>query len=1000
MNMTNLLQDTDERLTFGQYTVSDHWEGEVDEGGSPVLSTTVETIEGIPYELEFNLAANLSANVESVTIEVVFGGESIGRFVHEGGVFETYTFDLTGTGQPAELEFRILDDSSDADGSLDTSGVIPSYESTVNFLGSKVTVDAFAPGQNFIYQVLNGQLVKFDLETNSYTETETSAAVNVNAIGYSSEFDLIYGLARSDGADARGNAIARNDVIAMDAAGATYRVSPGIMGSYIGDVDGQGNLWTFSGNLTTAVVYDLSETGAAGALESHVVQMPALGIPTRGLADLAFDAGSQTFYGVAHGGSNGADGVLVSIDISEVSLGGAPIVTTQTLAGTIVAGEVKPGIPASAYGATIVDADGNVYAGANNTDHDLDSTTPNAGGFYRITTGEDGAFYMELLAQAPKVYSNDGAMDTRGVDPFLGIDTTSTVLLRAPVLSVAVAEDDTLKLAAKGTAMTVDLLANDEVTEGGTLTLTHIDGVAVSTGDIFTLANGETATYLGNGLLEVTPGSEPRDVTADISYTVESEVGVSDTATLTIETSPVQGTAENDHIVGFTDQDGTQIDGSDGPDDVILGYGGNDKIFAGAGDDDVYGGSGNDFIRAQSGNDVIYGEAGRDMLDGGTGADLMYGGTGNDIYFVDHTGDVVSEAGGDGTDTVKSKVSYTLGGSLENLWLQKGSVATSGTGNELRNMIVGNEQDNVIDGRSGNDNLIAGAGDDTVYGGEGHDKLHGNDGADLLSGQSGNDKLHGGAGADTVDGGEGNDTLCPGLGNDVMYGGAGNDLLSGNVGADTAYGGSGNDTYKVSDPLDTIVEFDGEGHDVVHAKADVTLSENVEDVFLFGSDDYSATGNAGANRLLGNSGSNALSGMAGNDHINGRQGDDSVHGGAGMDKLHGGTGDDELSGGAGSDTISGDEGADLLSGGRENDLLCGGAGIDAFEFRKGDGQDVIGDFNVTTDVIHLVGVSPGELTWHEGTKGLSLSYGQEDEILFNGLTLDAASEIDFFLLDG
>ena len=39
----------------------------------------------------------------------------------------------------------------------------------MTFLGKSVTVDAFAPGQNFIYQVLNGQLVKFDLETNGYT---------------------------------------------------------------------------------------------------------------------------------------------------------------------------------------------------------------------------------------------------------------------------------------------------------------------------------------------------------------------------------------------------------------------------------------------------------------------------------------------------------------------------------------------------------------------------------------------------------------------------------------------------------------------------------------------------------------------------------------------------------------------------------------------------------------------------------------------------------------
>ena len=32
---------------------------------------------------------------------------------------------------------------------------------------------------------------------------------------------------------------------------------------------------------------------------------------------------------------------------------------------------------------------------------------------------------MELLADAPRVSSNDGAMDTRGVDPFLGIDDSS-----------------------------------------------------------------------------------------------------------------------------------------------------------------------------------------------------------------------------------------------------------------------------------------------------------------------------------------------------------------------------------------------------------------------------------------------------------------------------------------------------------------------------------------------------------------------------------------------
>jgi Ca2+-binding RTX toxin-like protein len=996
--MDNLLQDVDQKLTFDQYAVSDYWTGEVDENGNPVLSTTVDTIEDVPYELEFNLAANLSADVESVTVDVIFDGESIGSFVHQGGVFETYTFDLKGTGDVADLDFIITDVTMGSDGSIDTSGVVPSYTKTVNFLGVEATVDAFAPGQNFIYQVLNGQLVKFDLETNSYTETEVGAAVNVNAIGYSAEDDLIYGLARSNGVDALGNPISKNDVIAMDAKGATYAVSPGQMGSYIGDVDDEGNLWTFSGNLSKVVIYDLSEKNPDGSLVSTTIDLTGLNISTKGLADLAYDATTETFYGVSHGGAPGLPGTLVSIDISEFKKGGDPIVTTQTIVGTMVDGQTVDGIPSSAFGATIVDSDGSVYIGANNADHDLNSSTPNAGGFYKVVTGEDGALYMKLLAEAPKVSSNDGAMDTRGIDPFLGIDSSSTVLLRAPVLTIAVAEDDTVKLAAKGEDVIIDLLANDKTSEGETLTLTHLNGVEVAVGDTVTLANGEVVTYLGGGKVSVSPGSEPRDVEASITYSIQNQSGVTDTGTLTISTSPVQGTAGNDHMVGFTDSDGTQIDGTDGLNDVILGYGGNDKIYAGHGNDDVYGGSGNDFIRAQNGDDLIHGEDGNDILDGGSGVDTMFGGKGKDTYFVDSSEDVVSEEGGDGTDTVKSKVDFVLGSGLENLWLSKGSAATTGTGNELRNMIVGNEKDNLIDGKGNNDNLMGGSGDDTMYGGEGHDKLHGNDGADEMFGGAGNDKLHGGTGNDITYGGSGNDILCPGVGDDTMYGGDGNDLLSGNLGADVAYGGDGNDTYKVSDASDTIIEFEGEGHDVVHATADVVLSEHVEDLVFMSSGNFVGTGNSGANRITGNSGNDLLSGAGGNDYLNGKQGNDVLSGDGGNDKVHGDSGNDLLSGGVGADTLSGGSGSDTLNGGQGDDFMCGDAGADVFVFSESDGKDTIKGFDVDEDRIELTDVKPENVTWEETNVGLSLHYGSGDTILLNGLSMDDLSSIDLVYL--
>lgn len=74
----------------------------------------------------------------------------------------------------------------------------------------------------------------------------------------------------------------------------------------------------------------------------------------------------------------------------------------------------------------------------------------------------------------------------------------------------------------------------------------------------------------------------------------------------------------------------------------------------------------------------------------------------------------------DGTDTVNSTVSYTLGDYLENLNLT-GTAAIDGTGNSLDNVITGNSGNNVLTGASGADSLIGGAGNDGLYGGSGDD---------------------------------------------------------------------------------------------------------------------------------------------------------------------------------------------------------------------------------------------------------------------------------------
>src|SRR6185436_1061623 len=63
------------------------------------------------------------------------------------------------------------------------------------------------------------------------------------------------------------------------------------------------------------------------------------------------------------------------------------------------------------------------------------------------------------------------------------------------------------------------------------------------------------------------------------------------------------------------------------------------------------------------------------------------------------------------------------------------------------------------------------------------------------------------------------------------------------------------------------------------------------------------TGNALNNVIEGNEADNILSGLAGNDTLLGNGGHDTLNGGAGNDRLDGGTGDDLMIGGTGDDTF-------------------------------------------------------------------------------------------------
>lgn len=286
----------------------------------------------------------------------------------------------------------------------------------------------------------------------------------------------------------------------------------------------------------------------------------------------------------------------------------------------------------------------------------------------------------------------------------------------------------------------------------------------------------------------------------------------------------INGTSGNDTLFG--DQNGfpenDRINGLDG-DDGLQGGSGNDTLDGGAGNDYLQGGADNDSILGGSGIDYMDGGGGNDSLNGGTGNDFLIGNFGNDLYIVDSTADSITEySAEDGTDTVQSSVSWTLGNFLENLTLT-GTAAITGTGNSLNNILNGSSGNNGLIGGDGNDTLDGGAGKDTLIGGSGNDTyvvnsttdtivefanggvdvvkssvsyklgdnlnnliLTGSSGIngtgssqnDAITGNNANNALNGSSGKDTLTGLSGNDTLTGGAGNDSLTGGGGNDTFS------------------------------------------------------------------------------------------------------------------------------------------------------------------------------------------------------------------------------
>jgi serralysin len=564
------------------------------------------------------------------------------------------------------------------------------------------------------------------------------------------------------------------------------------------------------------------------------------------------------------------------------------------------------------------------------------------------------------------------------------------------------------------------------VTSGVTTTLDHIAVSLVLTGtlDINGTGNSLDNTLTGNSGNNILDGRAGADTMmgglGDDTYHVDNTGDVITEKTnegldtvLASLTHVLSANIENLTLTGVGDINGTgnglanSLTGNAGS-NILNGAAGADTMFGGAGNDTYFvdnagdvvtewSGGGTDQVYASvnhalssnvenltltgganinaTGNwaaNVISGNSGNNVLDGGTDADRLAGGAGNDTYYVDNAGDNIIENAGEGTDSVFSSVSLTLGANVENLTLT-GSWSLSATGNGLANNLTGNAGANILNGLGGADTMAGGAGNDTY---------HVDNAGDIVNDWSN-------AGTDAVYStvsyallthvesltltGSANINATGNWLSNSLAGNTGDNIFDGGSGADTMSGDSGNDTYHVDNAGDVVVEWWNRGVDTVFASVSYTLAANVENLTLTNVWSLNATGNELANNITGNAGSNILTG------------------------------------GGGSDIITGGEGKDTLIGGAGADRLTGGAAIDTFRFLTQAEStvtyhDVITDF-ASGDRIDVSAVYGGTLTYRHagaftGQAGeLQLTASGGGVLVNIDLTGDKASDMQIYLAD-
>ena len=369
---------------------------------------------------------------------------------------------------------------------------------------------------------------------------------------------------------------------------------------------------------------------------------------------------------------------------------------------------------------------------------------------------------------------------------------------------------------------------------------------------------GDTVTEAAGGGTDV--------VVATVDYTTPAEIEL-----LVLRGTGLTGT-------GTANADAFRGDG--GPNSFV-GLGGDDVYVLGAGGDTVteVAGGGTDSVFSSFshtlGADVERlflrgtgltgtGNALGNLLSSEGGTNTLVGLGGDDTFLVGATADTVTEAAGEGFDTVIARVNFTLTANVEQLFLI--GTGLSGTGTGAGDVLVSIGVGNTLTGLGGDDYYIVGAPNAIV-------------------------EAAGAAGGFDVVVASTSFTLPANVKSLVLRGSAltgtgtsGADTLASKSGGNTLAGGDGNDSYIVGASTEIVTESAGAGagFDTIYASASYTIAANVEVLVLVGSL-LTATGSGLGDQLVSQGAGNTLLGGGGDDFLLGGAAADAMTGGAGGD---------------------------------------------------------------------------------------------------------------------